>query len=173
LGKYSEQAKLAAVEDYCAGHHGLRIVARRHGVNVESLRRWAALYRVHGADGVLEKRRAAYSLEFKLSVLQRMQDEELSYRQVAALFDIRNFNIIGNWERAYDEGGTAGLSPYASVRRARMKKPSTKKPQPKLSDGSSPSRKELLAELDHLRMENAYLKKLDALVQAKKQEAQP
>ena len=59
-----------------------------------------------------------------------MRDDELSYRQVAALFDIRNFNIIGNWEHAYDEGGMAGLSPYASVRRARMKKPSTKKPQP-------------------------------------------
>lgn len=101
-----------------------------------------------------------------------MRDDELSYRQVAALFDIRNFNIIGNWEHAYDEGGMAGLSPYASVRRPRMKKPSTKKPQPKSYDGSSPSRKELLAELDHLRMENAYLKKLDALVQAKKQEAQ-
>ncbi len=34
-----------------------------------------------------------------------MRDDELSYRQVAALFDIRNFNIIGNWEHAYDEGG--------------------------------------------------------------------
>ncbi|WP_409014289.1 IS3 family transposase, partial [Caballeronia sp. LZ002] len=146
-------------KDYCAGHHGLKVVARRHGINVESLRRWAALYRVHGAEGVQEKRRATYSLEFKLSVLQRMRDDELSYRQVAALFDIRNFNIIGNWEHAYDEGGMAGLSPYASVRRPRMKKPSTKKPQPKSYDGSSPSRKELLAELDHLRMENAYLKK--------------
>ncbi|MDR5776650.1 MULTISPECIES: transposase, partial [unclassified Caballeronia] len=46
MGKYTEQAKLAAVKDYCAGHHGLKVVARRHGINVESLRRWAALYRV-------------------------------------------------------------------------------------------------------------------------------
>ncbi|WP_370652299.1 transposase [Caballeronia sp. TF1N1] len=103
MGKYTEQAKLAAVKDYCAGHDGRKVVARRHGINVESLRRWAALYRVHGAEGVQEKRRATYSLEFKLSVLQRMRNDELSYRQVAALFDNRNFNIIGNWEHAYDE----------------------------------------------------------------------
>ncbi|KND56910.1 Mobile element protein [Candidatus Burkholderia verschuerenii] len=172
MAKYTEQEKLAAVEDYCAGHHGLKVVARRLDINVESLRRWAALYRVHGAEGVQKKRRATYSLEFKLlSVLQRMRDDELSYRQVAALFDIRNFNIIGNWKHAYDEGGMAALSPYSSVRCVRMKKQSTNEPQPKSHDNSSPSREELLAELDHLRMENAYLKQLDALVQAKRQKA--
>jgi len=172
LGKYTEQVKLTAVEDYCSGHHGLKIVARRHGVNVESLRRWAALYRVHGAGGVQEKRRSAYSVEFKLLVLQRMRDEELSYRQAAALFDIRNFNIIGDWERAYDEGGVAALSPYSPGRRIRMTKQSTNEPQPQSNDEDARTRKELLDELNHLRMENAYLKKLDALVQAKKPVAQ-
>ena len=141
-------------------------------MNVESLRRWAALYRVHGAKGVQEKRKAAYSVEFKLLVLQRMRDEDLSYRRAAALFGIRNFNIIGDWERAYDEGGMTALSPYSSVRRIRMTKQSINEPQAKPHDDEVRTRQDLLDELNQLRMENAYLKKLDALVQAKKQAAQ-
>jgi hypothetical protein len=35
--------------------------------------------------------RVTYSVKFKLTVLRRMRDERLSYRQAAALFDIRNF----------------------------------------------------------------------------------
>jgi transposase InsO family protein len=46
VGKYSDQKKIAAAADYCGGHLGLRATARRHGVNVASLRLWAAAYRV-------------------------------------------------------------------------------------------------------------------------------
>lgn len=37
-------------------------------------------------------------------------------------------------------------------------------------DDDSRSKKDLLAEIDQLRMENAYLKKLEALVQEQKQQ---
>jgi transposase len=55
MGKYSDQTKLAVAEDYCRGRLGLKEVARRHGVNVASLRLWAAAYRVHGETGVQTK----------------------------------------------------------------------------------------------------------------------
>lgn len=93
MGKYSEETKLAVVEDYCSGTAGLKVVARRHDVNVASLRKWVAGYRSHGAAGVREKVRATYSLKFKLSVLRRMGDERLSYRQTAALFDSKRLAI--------------------------------------------------------------------------------
>src|SRR5579863_7857449 len=109
MGRYSDRAKVAAAEDYCRGYLGLREVARRHGVNVASLRLWAAAYRVHGAAGVRTKQRKFYSAEFKLSVLQRMRSESLSHRQVAALFNIRNRDMIGVWQRAYEVGGVAAL----------------------------------------------------------------
>jgi transposase len=99
-------------------------------MNVESLRRWAALYRVHGAAGVQERRQR----RIKLLVWQRMRDEELSYRQVAAFFNIRNFNIIGDWERAYDEGSVVALSPCSPGRRTRMTKQSTNEPQSSSSE---------------------------------------
>jgi transposase len=44
--------------------------------------------------------------------------------------------------------------------------------QPSSTDDESRSRDDLLAEVKQLRMENDYLKKLDALVQEKKRVAQ-
>ncbi|WP_153014093.1 transposase, partial [Pseudomonas syringae] len=48
MGKYTEQAKLAAVKEYCAGKAGLRDVARRHDVDFSCLRQWVAAYQIHG-----------------------------------------------------------------------------------------------------------------------------
>ena len=52
MGKYSEQVKLAVVEDYCSDQSDLKDTAQRHGVDVSSLRKWVAAYRVYGAAGV-------------------------------------------------------------------------------------------------------------------------
>lgn len=157
--RYSEKKKLAATEDYCSGHDGLIRVAARHGVEVSSLRRWAAIYRSHGASGLARKRSGTrYSPEFKLKVVLRMQKEGLSDRQAAALFNVRNFNAVRDWKLQYD-GVSVNSSSPRTVR---------KKPVVKVSPSSSEhcSREELLAEVHQLRTENAYLKKLGALVQA-------
>ncbi|TFZ33936.1 transposase, partial [Pseudomonas syringae] len=110
MKKYTEQAKLSVVADYCSGSAGHREVAHRHGVNSSSLRKWIAAYQALGAAGLKSKRKKNYSPEFKLAVLQRMREEGLSYRQVGALFDIRKSDIIGEWVRRYDEGGLEALS---------------------------------------------------------------
>jgi transposase len=163
--KYTEKQRLSAVKDYISGNIGFREVARRHGVGESSLRKWIAAFRENGTLGLKPKVRSPYSVEFRLAVITRMREDGLSYRQTAALFDIRNFNVIGRWERRYDSGGLSALSPESNSRAYRMPKPILKIPKP---DDDSRSREELLKELNALRMENAYLKKLDALVQAKK-----
>ncbi|WP_338861713.1 hypothetical protein [Mycetohabitans rhizoxinica] len=53
----------------------------------------------------------------------------------------------------------------------RMTKQLINEPEANLRDDEVRTRQDLLDEWNHLRMENAYLKKLDALVQAKKQAA--
>jgi transposase len=170
VGKYTERIKLAATEDYCRGRLGLRATAKRHGVNVESLRRWAAAYRRHGVAGVQRRRRRLYGVESKIAVLQRLRHENLSYRQAAAIFNIRNFNVIKTWEQAYETGGVAALVPHKPVGRRKMNKPKPTEFRPEQPGGNSdPSRQQLLDELAKLRMENAYLKKLEALTQARGQ----
>jgi len=51
-----------------------------------------------------------------------MRSEKLSYRQVAALFNIRNRDMIVLWERAYEMGVAAALYPHSSIRRTTMAK---------------------------------------------------
>ncbi|BBU33336.1 transposase (plasmid) [Burkholderia sp. THE68] len=172
MGKYNEQTKLAAAKDYCEGHLSLRTVAKRHAVDFSSLRQWVAAYKAHGASGLRPKRKQCYSASFKLSVLARVQEDGLSYRQAAALFDIRRSDVIGNWERQYKEGGVKALSFGSSgCHNTKMKK-SKPNARPAASGDAVRSREELLDELNYLRLENAYLKKLDASVRASKRQAQ-
>lgn len=167
MGRYPDRIKVAAAEDYCSGYLGLREVARRHGVNVASLRLWAAAYRIHGAAGVRTKRRKFYSAEFKLAVLRRMLSERLSRRQAAALFNIRRHDMIGAWQRAYESGGVAALHRAAEFRCIAMAEQSKDKRADR-GRTDKRTRQELLDEIEQLRMENAYLKKLKALAQTEK-----
>jgi len=171
MGKYTEQTKLTATEDYCGGHSSLKTVARRHSVDVSSLRKWVTVYKIHGATALKTKGKKCHSVEFKLSVLKRVRDEGLSLRQAAALFDIPRFDIIGRWERQYREGGLDALSWGSHSRHNKMKKNQNPEATSQSSKNDARSREELLEELNFFRMENAYLKKLEALAQTKKQAA--
>jgi len=171
MSKYSEQFKLTAVNAYLAGGISFQTVANRYGIEFGMLRRWVAGYRVHGADALIKKPRSHHTPQFKLSVLQRMWDEKLSYRETTALFDLRAAGQVGIWERQYYSGGIEALSSRQPGRPAKVPKPPK---TPKISKATAtsaseelPSREQqLLSEVEYLRMENAYLKKLKALIQA-------
>jgi transposase len=170
MTKHSEQLKLKVVKQYLAGGAGARVVAQRHGVGYSVLCRWIAAYKQHGRDG-LRKKFSHYDARFKMSVLTYMRRKELSYRQVAAVFDIRSPGCISQWERQYHEGGMDALAPRLRGRPKTMTRPAPEKP----TEDSTPderTREQLLKENEYLRAEVAYLKKLDALLQAKKQGAQ-
>lgn len=167
--KYTEQFKHTVVQDYLAGHDSFEGVAQRHGMANRSLvERWIAAYRLHG-DAGLSRKRSRYSADFKLSVLQHMWENRLSISQTAAKFDIRRYSTVGDWERAYREGGVDALTPPLAPRAKKMTIPTTKPEAPPGEDKRS--REELMAELEYLRMENAYLKKVRALVQAQQNSA--
>ena len=81
-------------------------------------------------------------------------EEKLSYCETARRFNVRSDRQIRNWERIYLTEGPEGL---AIERRGRS---STGRPRklPKEVE------EDLLAEVQRLRAENAYLKNLQALV---------
>ncbi len=171
MNKYSEQQKLDAVETYRSGDLGLRATAALHNVDVASLRKWVAAYEAIGIAGIQRKRRQTYDLEFKLEVLRKLKSDELSYRQAGALFNVRRFDSIAAWERAYKKDGIAGLMPNQPSRRPLEAQVGAPKPLPDSAGPEMPSYQELLGELEALRTENAYLKKLKALVQAQAKSA--
>jgi transposase len=164
LKKYSEQQKLKAVKSYRSGGLGLRATAALHDVDFASLRKWVAAFEAIGIAGIQRKRRQTYDLEFKLTVLRKIKSDDLSYRQAGALFNVRRFDSIAAWERAYEKDGIAGLMPNQTSRRPRGTQAGAPTPLPDDAEPEMPSRRELLDELEALRAENAYLKKLKALV---------
>ena len=96
-----------------------------------------------------------YTQEFKQMVIETMQKERLSYQETANRFDIGGHNRIQKWERIYLEEGPEG---FQIERRGRK---STGRPLKQLKPEVE---KDLIAEVQRLRAENAYLKKLNALV---------
>lgn len=164
MHKYSEQFKLAVIKQYEVGLAGYRIVGEHHGVAPALVRRWVLWYRTHGVAG-LSKQRRSYTAEFKLSVLQHMWDNSLSYTKVAAVFNIGNTVSIGLWERRFHSGGIDALTRTSRRKSEPLTAPTTKPPP---ANDTERSREDLLAEVDQLRMEVAILKKLQALVQQRK-----
>ena len=100
--------------------------------------------------GVPNKR---YTPEFKKHVVETMIQEGLSYRETEKRFELPRRRAAA-WERIYLEEGPEG---FQIERRGRN---STGRPRklPKEVE------EDLLAEVQRLRAENEYLKKLQALV---------
>ena len=170
MTKYDEQFKQTVVQQYLSGKGGYTTLSHKYGLSDGLIRRWVGWFRAHGAAG-LKKKFTHYSAEFKLSVLQHIWDNDLSYGQAAAQFNIRNPGILSAWERSYRNGGFEALEPALRGKSTAIAEPTAKPDIP--SDDEKRSPEELLAELAYLRMENAYLKKLQALVQARPKPASP
>ena len=89
-----------------------------------------------------------------------MHANHLSLFQTAVKFGIPTDVTVGKWERIYYEEGPQGL--YQDNRGRKSKMNSDNPMKKKLSKETE---EDLIAEVQRLRMENDYLKKLQALVQ--------
>lgn len=168
MAKYDEEFKRTVVKEYLSGPLGYKALQARHGVGRATIKSWVDVYRQHG-DAGLRKKFSHYSARFKLSVLKRMWRQELSYRQVATLFDLRGgAGVVSNWERRYHEGGLDALEPKPRGRPEAMTPPEIPKPGPAQPQDTR-TLEDLRKENEYLRAEVAYLKKLDALVRVQKQ----
>nr|WP_240979139.1 IS3 family transposase [Pseudomonas putida] len=156
MSKYSDQFKLTAVQAYLEGGEGFRTVARRFAVDFSLLRRWFSVFQKHGQFS-LRKTGQRYSTAYKRSVLEYMHKHQLSLRQTAAHFGLGQSSQIGIWARQHYSGSLDLPAPKRRKPAAMSKKPYPIKPT--TSDDTDKSRDQLLAELEWLRMENAYLKK--------------
>jgi len=102
-----------------------------------------------------------YTGEFKQMVVETMHREKLSHKEVERQFEITSHSCVPNWERIYLTEGPDGL--YVE-RRGRGNKGRPPQMPKKVEE-------DLLAEVQRLRAENAYLKKLKALVQEEERQA--
>lgn len=101
--------------------------------------------------GIRNKR---YTAQFKQEVIETMQGEGLSYEEISRRFGVVRSRVTA-WERIYLEEGAEGFLIERRGRGSKGRPP--KRLPPKVEE-------DLLAEVQRLRAENAYLKKLNALV---------
>ena len=165
MGKYSTQFKTTAINAYLTGDDGYRKVARSLAIDCSLLRRWVAAHRASGSANPRPQGRY-FSAAFKCSVLQCLHKEGLSHRQVAARFGLGQSSQVGIWERQYYSGDLAALSAPKRKKAVAMPKKLPPLQVPLPVDDDLKSREQLKAELEYLRMENAYLKKLEEVTQA-------
>ena len=132
-----------------ATHFGLSPWAVR-----DLYRRWS----LHGRRALVAKpTKTSYPFAFKLDVVRKVVDDGVTCEQLAREHGLSSGKLVQNWVRAYRRHGEDGL------------KPAPKGRPPNHSGGSPPG--DGLSDLERLeqenlrlRAENAYLKKLRALI---------
>ncbi|QNK50262.1 helix-turn-helix domain-containing protein [Brevibacterium sp. PAMC23299] len=156
MTKYSLELKLKAVLAYLEGRDSFRTVANQFNISLTPLKQWVAHYKEHGIEGLMSTY-TNYDISFKMDVLNYMNDFGVSSTHAAAVYNIASPSTITNWLKQLEEYGVDALETKKKGRPS-MKKETKKKPV----EGSIEA---LQAENERLRAENAYLKKLRALVQ--------
>ena len=160
--KYSKEFKLDCIRKYKNGEYIEDPPGTNHKYFHNQVIRWSKIYNSLGEKG-LEHGRPTLNINQRLELFQKVEAGE-SYESVALSVGIQTCALI-KWHRIYLESGIDGLK---SLKRGRS--PMNKK-KPINKDDSKKTKEELLEEIEYLRAENEYLKKLDALVQKRK--AQP
>lgn len=167
MKKYQTEFKLKVVSSFLAGDGGAKLLARQWSVPEEKIRTWVSHYRLHGIDG-LRPKRSTYSAQFKLQVLSHQDREQLSSRQVAAIYDIRNPNQVVVWRRNLDQGRLQDIANEKEERPKMKLEGRCAAPSNKVVADAAQTLRE---ENERLRAEVAYLKKLQALIRSKRSAA--
>ena len=165
MAKYSLEVRAKAVKDVVELGISAGSVAKLLGTAKVVVQGWVALYEEHGSEG-LSIRNGTYSGDFKIHVVEYMHENNMSIFRAAAHFGIPSGTTVAKWERIYWEEGAEAL--YKDNRGRNRKVPKDKIKKPKMDKQVE---EDLIAEVQRLRMENEYLKKLNALVQAKEKSA--
>lgn len=162
MAKFTADEKLQAALRYLEGKESFREIAKSIGTDHKAIQNWVKQYEYHGVKAFV-KRYTNFSAQFKLDVLNYMIEHGTSLLETAAIFNIATPSTIRSWRKQYE---TQGFDALQSKKKGRpsMKKEENKQPKKAPVEGSPEA---LQAEINRLRMENEYLKKLNALVQAK------
>lgn len=159
MSKYSHELKLKVVKYCIEQNYGYSDAASHFCIpSSTTVLQWVRKYQEHGEKGLI-KNISGYDGKSKQDIVKYMHEHHLSLTETAIKFNIANHTIVGKWERIYYEEGPQALF---EERRGRSKNMNSKPRKKKLSKEVE---EDLIDEVQRLRMENAYLKKLQALVQ--------
>lgn len=160
--KYTFELKRNAVEHYLNTNDSFKVTARKYKINYSLLKEWVARAKEQGIDS-LKSKCTRYDIRFKMDVLNYMNNTGASPLQAAAMFNIPSASTVRKWRRVLESQGIDALR-QSSKGYSTVKKKEDIAPKEKQNVNSQ---NDLRKEIEYLRMENAYLKKLHALIQEK------
>lgn len=149
------ETKERAIQLFKQGH-GSWATARQLAINETTVRQWYSLYSRYGEEELRMPRRSNkhYPYELKVAAARDFCEQGLTIEEVLAKYDIRSRTQVKTWARIYQTKGPLGLTQKV---RGRARK--------------DPDAAETLEERClRLEVENAYLKKLSALMDEQQQQ---
>ncbi|OEH86379.1 transposase [Desulfuribacillus stibiiarsenatis] len=126
------------------------------------LKDWVAQYKANGAES-FQSSYTNYDFNFKIDVLNYINDFRVTPNEAAAIFNISSPSTVHKWVKLFNTVGSDALRSKQKGRPS-MKKDPMKPTKQAQTEGSV---EDLKTRIKRLEMENAYLKKLNALVQNK------
>ncbi|WP_157059272.1 helix-turn-helix domain-containing protein [Viridibacillus arvi] len=108
MPKFTVEDKLGAVNRYQLGIESINSIAKSVGTARSNLLNWIKQYETNGIEAFV-KSYTSYSLEFKLDVLNYMNETGTSSINTAALFNISSPGMIRNWKMKFEVGGYDAL----------------------------------------------------------------
>ncbi len=161
MSKYSRELKLIIAKE-CLDGKSSRELANELLISSRQIRYWTQVFAVHGTNAFLPTSHGS-SARTKLQALKLMWTNDWSLTHTSAVLNLSSPGSLSVWLKKYNEAGLRGLE-YSSRGRPPMKPQFTATPK---SDDEM-TLDELKEELAYLRAENAVLKKLEELEQAKR-----
>lgn len=157
--KFTLEFKYQCVLEVLESSQSERTVSNKYNINQKLVNDWVRIYRY---NGLLPKKYTSYDSNFKLKVIQTIEEENLTLFEAGLRFGVPSKKTIIDWQRNYAKFGINGLKSKPRGRPSTMNKSEYKQLK---SKKVLTKEEELLLEIERLRCENAYLKKFNALVQ--------
>lgn len=151
--------KARVIEFFEAGNLSLHEMSRRLNLDRAVIKTWHSIYKHHGKQGLLNPPCTPRDESFKLEVVQYMIETAKPTFEVAGRFNLHSRATLWKWMKKYMSEDDWSLYYLRREQRDHMKKDNSKE---------QTDLEKVKKENELLRAENAYLKKLRALVQEKK-----
>ncbi|OTQ32334.1 transcriptional regulator [Gilliamella apicola] len=163
MSKYSRDLKIIIANEFLSGESS-EILSKKYAISSRQIRYWSQVVAIHG-DNAFQPTPHLRHAEARLQALKLMWTNNWSLGHTSAMLNLSSPGLLFVWLDRYHKKGFRGLE-YHSRGKPCMKKPRI---EPTHSDDEK-TIEALKEEIAYLRAENAVLKKLEELKQAKRQQ---
>lgn len=156
MAKYSHEVRVKVVMEI---EHGasIKYAAQKYGVSRALALGWYRRYQKGGIEEVI-RTNETYSADFKRIAVEYLLANDVSLDKAAVALGIPNQSSLWSWKRKFLAGGAAALLDKQKGGPVKLPKKPDKSAKPMSKE------EQYEARIKELEMENAYLKKLNALV---------